>query len=128
MSHIITVLSKGAEVHFKNKEVLLEALRQVRTGQVTTTITDYAGIQTKVEFGIRTSQYSRGVGFEFDKVKGEYVMKTDTWDMTGTAQKLIGEISANYQKAGHLKILAKYGYLTTTSQDEKGTMIIGRSY
>ena len=128
MSHIITIMSKAAEVRFRNKEVLLEALRQVKAGQATDIIVDYAGEFTRVEFGIKTKQFSRGIGFVFDKVKGEYVMKTDIWGHAESAQKLIDEISANYQKVGHLKVLAKYGYLTTSSQDEKGIMITGRSY
>lgn len=128
MSHIIEIKT-AAEVHFKNKDLLLEAMRQIPTGQTTDTIADYAGRLTKVEFGIKTKQYSRGIGFEFNKIKGEYTMRTDAYGQGTNANKLINEISANYQKSGHLKILAKYGYLTSSKQDEKtGILITGRVY
>lgn len=128
MSHIIEIKT-AAEVHFKNKDLLLEALRQIPAGQMTDTIADYAGRLTKVEFGIKTKQYSRGIGFEFNKLKGEYTMRTDAYGQASNAKKLMDEISANYQKAGHLKILAKYGYLTSSKQDEKtGILITGRVY
>lgn len=128
MSHIIEVITAAA-VNFKNKEYLLEALRQIPTGQMVTEIADYAGRLTKVEFGIKTKQYSRGIGFEFNKIKGEYTMRTDAYGQETNASKLINEISANYQKVGHLKILAKYGYLTSSKQDEKtGILITGRVY
>jgi len=129
MSHIIEV-RKVAEVRLKNKEVLIEALRQIKNGQIIDTIVDYAGrAGTKVEFGIKTVNYSRGVGFNFNEAKGEYVMVTDAYGKQTQANKLIDEISSNYQKIGHLKILAKYGYLTSSVQDEKtGILITGRAY
>jgi len=128
MSHIIEMKQK-AEVHLKNKELLLQVLRQIKNGQIVESIVDYAGNNaTKVEFGIKTPQYNRGIGFVFDKIKGEYVMKTDAWNKEGEATTLIGEIVSNYQKAGHMKILAKYGYLTTVKEDKQGIMITGRAY
>ncbi len=128
MSHIIEVRA-AAEVHFKNKDYLLEAMRQIPAGQMITEIADYAGRLTKVEFGIKSKQYSRGIGFEFNKLKGEYTMRTDAYGQDSNARKLMNEISANYQKVGHLKVLAKYGYLTSSQQDEKtGILITGRVY
>jgi len=126
MSHIIHVQSNG-EVHLKTKGVLMQALKQIQGSEIVTEILDYYGHPREVEFGVKTPNFPRGIGFE--QVGDEYQMISDRYGQNTSSMNLMNEITANYQKSAHVSVLIKYGFITSTEVEKNGDILVqGRSY
>lgn len=127
MSHIslIKIALKNPNMHLLKYAV--EALAKELGGEVVTQIRDYYGNRTKVELGIKSRLYSRGVGIVVKK--GQVKLKGDFWGYNyGKAEQLQKALTKNYTAVATVSSLRNLGYKVQTQKVKQNIYIKAYAY
>jgi hypothetical protein len=124
MSSITLIKVRLRNISAELLRQVVEQLCKEYGGQMTTTITDYAGNTAKVGLGFKCQAFQRGVGFVIQK--GEVFVKGDFFNFYEFQHQVQRQLTQNYTAMAHSQALRQQGF--QVQQQKVGSKIVLRAF